>query len=261
MAATLSSWIWGMIFPWANHFMCYSWFVMFPWGTMMQCNWRKGKTEVYQRCRPPRLNQSRPLYNQMLGVFGKVFSACPWTEISFLCVFQLICRWTENSSCLSPWRRTHPTYPWMSSRAVTRMIPVTAHVTLPRGLRPDDSEEDSDKQKPLRALPRWFSEKPPENQRLTIYLTTVNLLEKGKVLKVYKPPIWVPGICFCGVYGDFALKCCGYSDWLPVIHSEGMEESCWEMSRSSVPSESEQPNLLLNHWITTLTGMLQCKFM
>ena len=62
-----------MIFLWANHFMCYSWFVMFPWGTMMQCNWRKGKTEVYQRCRPPRLNQSRPLYNQMLGVFAKYF--------------------------------------------------------------------------------------------------------------------------------------------------------------------------------------------
>lgn len=111
MAATLSSWIWGMIFLWANHFMCYSWFVMFPWGTMMQCNWRKGKTEVYQRCRPPRLNQSRPLYNQMLGVFRKVFSACPRTEISFLCVFQGICRWNENHHKQTPHIRGCPTAP------------------------------------------------------------------------------------------------------------------------------------------------------
>ena len=148
--------------------------------------WRNGKNKVYQRCRPPGLNQSRPLCNQMLGVFRKVFSACPWTEISmisFLCVFQLICRWNENSGCLSPWRRTHPTYPWMSSRAPTRMIPVTAHVTLPRGLRPDDSEEDSDKQKPARALPRWFSaNRRKTNGRLYTWVPALLFLRGVRVL-------------------------------------------------------------------------------
>ena len=170
-----------MIFLWANHFMCYSWFVMFPWGTMMQCNWRKGKTEVYQRCRPPRLNQSRPLYNQMLGVFRKVFSACPWTEISFLCVFQGICRWNENHHKPTQHIRGCPAAPWRgwspwphTSRSLAACGPTIRKRTA--------------------ALPRWFSEKPPENQRLK------RLCWKGKrYLKVYKPPVWVPAICFLRV--------------------------------------------------------------
>lgn len=41
--------------------------------------------------------------------------------------------------------RPEPERPELSSREPGRMIPVTAHVTLPRGLRPDDdSEEDDD---------------------------------------------------------------------------------------------------------------------
>ena len=102
----------GWFFLWANHFMCYSWFVNVSLGNNDAMQLKEGKDWSVSKVSSPKIEPiPTPLQSDALEYFAKYFLHAQGTEISFLCVFQGICRWNENHHKHTPHIRGCPTAP------------------------------------------------------------------------------------------------------------------------------------------------------